>query len=216
VSATPFELNSRGGFVEAGSPPDLVVYMHGFRSSPASSKAQQVMSAFQNAGLLSHLWVPQLPASPQAAIDLIVADVEERLQETPELTLAFIGSSLGGFYATVLGERYTQAKVVLLNPAVNPHVTLQNQLGTQQVYLSEEEIEFVPAYLSALQNMQVHTLTHPQRYFLMAAQQDEVLSFNEMVGRFPQAHQLRLFGSNHALTEFEDFLPFVNLFLGVR
>lgn len=211
-----FELISPGGFVNAGAHvPDLVVYLHGFRSSPSSVKAQKVIAVFEEAGWSDRLWVPQLPASPAEAIDLVLQGIEGRLpEEGGKLTV--LGSSLGGFYATVLGERFPQAQVVLMNPSVKPYDDLVDQIGRKKVYFSDDEIDFVPEYLADLKAMERLTLHNPARYFLIAATGDEVLDFNEMLARYPGAHQCRIQGSDHALTEFDDWLPLIQLFLGVK
>lgn len=212
---TPFVLDSPGGFGGVQTVPDWVVYLHGFRSSSRSSKAQQVIGLFEGAGLMDRLWVPDLPVSPAQALQMIETEIHGRLHNNPHLKLAFVGSSLGGFYATVLGQRHVNSKVVLLNPAVRPYDSLVDQTGKQKIFLSDEEIEFLPEYLSELRQMEVHGLTDPHRYFLVAATGDEVLSYSGMVARYPGAHVLKLQGSNHALSNFEEQLPFVRLFLGI-
>lgn len=210
-----FELLSPGGFVQMGAmESDLVVYLHGFRSSPSSVKAQKVIGLFEETGWSQRLWVPQLPASPAEAIKMVQNEIQDRLPESGKLSI--LGSSLGGFYATVLGEQYPDAKVVLMNPSVKPYEDLVDQIGRKKVFFSEEEIEFVPEYLNDLKVMERLTLQNPHRYLLVAATGDEVLDFNQMVGRYPGAHQCRIQGSDHALTEFDDWLPLIQLFLGVK
>ena len=213
---TPFILKSPGDFARTGGVADLVVYLHGFRSSSKSMKAQKMIDVFDQAGLSSHLWVPDLPVSPAQAMDLIEQQVDARLQSNPDLSLTFIGSSLGGFYATVLGEKYTQAGVVLLNPAIRPYDGLQEQVGRKKVYFSDEEIEFLPAFLGDLKAMERTSLTNPQRYFLVAARDDEVLNCDTMLARYPGAHQLHLLGSDHALSDFDEVLPFVKMAVGIQ
>ncbi|HEX4856534.1 MAG TPA: YqiA/YcfP family alpha/beta fold hydrolase [Limnobacter sp.] len=213
---TPFTLSSPGSFGRPGGPADLVVYLHGFRSSSRSVKAQKMMQVFEEAGRAGNLWVPDLPASPSAALGLVLQKVNASLQQDPGLSLAFIGSSLGGFYATVLGERYPQSSMVLLNPAVKPYDDLQDQIGKSRVYFTEEEFEFVPAYLAELRHMEETGLTRPERCFLVAAKDDEVLSCAMMLARYRGAHQLVLHGSDHALSDFDDILPFVKLALGLQ
>lgn len=213
---TPFVLESPGGFGGAQSVPDWVVYLHGFRSSSRSSKAQQVIGLFENAGLMDRLWVPDLPVSPAEALHMIETEIHGRLHNNPHLNLAFVGSSLGGYYATVLGQRHVNSKVVLLNPAVKPYDSLADHTGKQKVFMSDEEIEFLPQYLNELQQMEERGLTDPQRYFLVAATGDEVLSFSDMVTRYQGGHLLKLTGSDHALSRFDEQLPFVSLFLGIQ
>lgn len=211
-----FELNSPGGFVSQ-SIPDCVVYLHGFRSSPSSVKAQKVHEDFLRQGEVAQLWIPQLPASPREAMELVHDEVALRLDQNPDLSLGFIGSSLGGFYATVLAECWPEhSRALLLNPAVKPYDDLHDQTGRQKVYFSEEEINFLPDYLSDLKAMEPDRLTCLSRYCLVAASGDEVLDFGMMTHRYEGAHQLRINGSDHALTEFDQVWPLARLFLGLK
>lgn len=212
---TPFHVYSPGAFAREGGVADLVVYMHGFRSSSKSVKAQKMIDVFAQAGLSSHLWVPDLPASPAQALALLEQQINVRLESDPDLSLTLIGSSLGGYYATVLGELHVQASVVLLNPAIKPYDDLQDQIGKKKVYFSEEEIEFVPVYLGDLKAMEQTGLHSPERYFLVAARDDEVLNCDTMLARYSGAHQLHLLGSDHALSDFDEILPFVKLAVGI-
>ncbi|HEX4844068.1 MAG TPA: YqiA/YcfP family alpha/beta fold hydrolase [Limnobacter sp.] len=212
---TAVELISPGGLVRP-SPADLVVYLHGFRSSSRSVKAQKVIEDFAARGFGSQLRVPDLPPSPARALQSVLAMVHAHLDAQPDARLAFVGSSLGGYYATVLGERYPQADVLLLNPAVHPYDDLVDQIGKKKVYFTDEEFEFVPAYLQELRAMEQTGLSRPARYFLVAAQGDEVLSYPTMLARYPGAHQLRLLGSDHAISDFDSHWPLMRLFLGLQ
>ncbi|MDX1669384.1 MAG: YqiA/YcfP family alpha/beta fold hydrolase, partial [Limnobacter sp.] len=204
-----------GGFVLA-EVPDLVVYLHGFRSSPSSVKAQKVCADFESAGLSARLWVPQLSASPAEVMSELTREIDKRLDSHSGMSLGLIGSSLGGYYATVLAERYAQSRVLLLNPAVQPYNDLHDQTGRQKVYFSNEEIEFLPAYLSDLKDMEPVELVNLSRYCVVGATGDEVLDFDQMMARYPQAHQVRIEGSDHALSEFDQIWPIARTFMGLK
>ena len=79
----------------------MLVYLHGFNSSPASHKAQLMRSYMEGRGLGSRYACPALPDTPRAAIGAI----EIAIAGCAARTLTFIGSSLGGFYATHLAEK---------------------------------------------------------------------------------------------------------------
>ena len=125
--------------------------------------------------------------------------------------LSFIGSSLGGYYATYLAERYL-SRVTLLNPAIFPARDLEQYIGEQKAWHSEDSFEFLPEYVTELQNLFITQITEPQRYFLIAAKGDEVLDWREMCQKYPDAHQLILEGSDHAISEYADYLEQVMQF----
>ena len=108
------------------APTTHLLYLHGFRSSPQSSKAQTVAArvAACHAGVT--WWCPQLPPSPREAMAL----VKQGIAAWPRDSMAVVGSSLGGFYATWVAET-TGCKAVLLNPAANPARDLAKYIGEQ-------------------------------------------------------------------------------------
>ena len=186
-----------------------LLYLHGFRSSPASFKARRLAAWFQAHRPEVHWWCPQLPPSPAAAWAL----VRQGTAGWPANEMAAIGSSLGGFYATALAEA-TGCPAVLLNPAVDPAHDLAPHVGLQtQFHAPGDTFHFAPAYIDELRALTPAAITRPERYAAVIAQGDEVLSWQDMTGRYPGAHIRLLPGSDHALFDFDDHLPFVLEFL---
>lgn len=135
-----------------------LLYLHGFRSSPQSKKARATAAWMQQHRPAITWFCPQLPPSPRAAVELVSQQIvawgrlPRRAQtQTPQpaqtqertaapATLGIIGSSLGGFYATVLAERHG-CRVVLLNPAVHPARDLARHIRETRVRGSEQAAE---------------------------------------------------------------------------
>jgi predicted esterase YcpF (UPF0227 family) len=183
-----------------------VLYLHGFRSSPRSFKARVVHQRMTEAGRAGALTCPQLPASPKAAMELVLTLVERY-----EGNLAIIGSSLGGFYATWLAERFG-CRAALINPAVDPLKDLDKHVGVTTAWHSDEPFEFRREYIDELAALKVARITRPERYFLLAATGDEVLDYRDMVAHYAGAHQHVIQGSDHAVSEFEQYVDEVLAF----
>ncbi|MVW61278.1 esterase [Massilia sp. NEAU-DD11] len=183
-----------------------LLYLHGFRSSPRSFKARVVQQRMEAAGRAADLICPQLPASPKAAMDLVLTLVERYSGN-----LAIIGSSLGGFYATWLAERFG-CRAALINPAVDPLKDLDKHVGITTEWHTGEPFEFKRAYIDELAALKVGTITRPARYFLLAATGDEVLDYRDMVAHYAGAHQHVIQGSDHAVSEFEQYVDEVLAF----
>jgi predicted esterase YcpF (UPF0227 family) len=192
----------------------MIVYLHGFRSSPYSAKAQLLAQRMQQLGLAQHYYCPQLPASPKAAVALVLDWVRRECGARAPETLSIIGSSLGGFYATWLAQRL-DCRAVLLNPAVQPPRDLQQYVGVSTQYHSDEPFEFKAAYVAELQALTVPAVTRPERYFLIAATGDEVLDWREMAAHYPGARQRIIEGSDHGISEFDRYADEVLAFCGV-
>ena len=183
----------------------LLVYLHGFRSSPRSSKAIITANAIQ---LLSskdnpiEWYCPQLLASPKMSMDMVSQHIEQSNADR----IVVIGSSLGGFYANFLAEKYA-CKAVVLNPAVRAARELAPHVGMLTVYDSDEPFDFRPEYIDELQDLQIEKITSPERYFLIAAKGDELLDWREMAEFYSGSKQLILEGSDHGISEYEILLP---------
>lgn len=204
-------------------PPTHLLYLHGFRSSPASFKARLMGDWLARHRPQVQWWCPQLPPSPAAAWQLVQQGLAHWPQHGdghggpggqgghggPPQRLAVVGSSLGGFYATAVAEA-TGCPAVLLNPAVDPARDLAAYIGEQtQFHDPEERFFFRPEYIDELRALTVPQPTRPARYAAVIAQGDEVLRWQEMVGRYPGIHLRLLPGSDHALSDFDTHLPFV-------
>jgi len=187
-----------------------LLYLHGFRSSPQSAKARQTAAWVKLHTPQLNWWCPQLPPSPNEALALL----ERGLARWPRQRLAIVGSSLGGFYATVLAERLG-CPAVLLNPAVAPARDLSRHIGETTQWHSGDAFFFRPQFVDELRAMAPGELTFPARYFAVIATGDEVLDWREMSQRYRGAHLRIVEGSDHGLTDFEQHLPHVLHFLNL-
>lgn len=185
----------------------MILYLHGFRSSPKSFKARVLQKALADAGRAHELICPQLPASPKEAMALCLLLAERHAPDN----LAIIGSSLGGFYATWLAERMG-VRAVLLNPSVDPLVNLEHHVGVTTAWHSSEPFEFRREYIDELAELRVGQITSPERYFLLAATGDEVLDYRDMVTHYAGARQHVIKGSDHAIPEFAQYVDEVLAF----
>ena len=186
-----------------------LLYLHGFRSSPASTKARMTAAAVAKRYPEVTWLCPALPASPRQAM----AEVLRSTAHWPLATTAVIGSSLGGFYATWLAERWG-CKAVLLNPAVKPARDLAAHLGDQTVWHDpEQHFVFKAAYVNELIALEIAKISRPQRYFAVIAKGDEILDWREMVGHYADANVKLLPDGDHALTDYDQHLEAVLDFL---
>ncbi len=195
--------------VDARAQPTHLLYLHGFRSSPRSTKAQR-MAAWCALHRPDLNWAcPQLPPSPRQAVALLRALVAH----WPVPTMAVIGSSLGGFYATVLAEQLGCA-AVLLNPAVDPARDLATHVGEQTVFHDPgRSFDFRAEFVDELRALTPASITRIDRYFAVIARGDEVLDWREMTTRYAGARIKLLDGGDHALSDFDDHLPDIVRFL---
>jgi hypothetical protein len=108
----------------------LVVYFHGLGGSPNSSKVKDL----RDAGFLVE--APSIPVDPvkaEATLDDFLDRVITKHYYDGSFTkVVFVGTSLGGFWAARMGEKW-DATQVLVNPAMSPEISLKKYLDSGYV-----------------------------------------------------------------------------------
>lgn len=192
-------------------PTTHLLYLHGFRSSPASAKARLVAQRVREAHAGVTFWCPQLPPSPRQAMQWVM----QGIAGWPRARMAVIGSSLGGYYATWVAEQ-TGCRAALLNPAVEPARDLARHIGeTSSWHDPQDRFFFRPEYIDELRQLRCPALTDPARYYALIAKGDEVLDWREMVARYPGARIRLLEGGDHAISDFAQYLDEVLAAVGL-
>jgi uncharacterized protein len=196
----------------------VILYLHGFRSSPQSFKARLLAERLAALGRADEWCCPQLPVSPLETIELAESLIKARVGSNaavhktgrPE-PIVLIGSSLGGFFATHLAEKHGWP-AVLLNPAVVPQRDLSAYLGEQPRVHGGGSIVVEAHHLDEMRALAVTSVTRPERYYLFAATGDEVLDYREMLAHYPAARTKLIEGSDHSISEFADYVDEVLAF----
>jgi len=195
-----------------------ILYLHGFRSSPRSVKCQRLgaaVAAFNQAAGQGQAvtWAsPQLPPSPAQAM----AEVKALIAHWPRETMAVVGSSLGGFYATVLAEQ-RGCRAAVINPAVAPARDLARYIGEQSTFdKPEDRFFFRPEFIDEFKALAPYPITRPDRYWALIAQGDEVLDWREMAASYEGVQRTLLPGSDHAVSDFDQHMPGLLSWLGIN
>ena len=187
----------------------MILYLHGFLSSPSSGKARQLHAALAAHGRGDDFLCPALPVSPRGAADMALALAH--LEDPSRLCL--IGSSLGGYYATWLAQQI-DCRAVVLNPAIRPYEHLFTQAGWRQDYAGQM-VEIRPEFGDELRALETGALVRPERFFLVAATGDAVIDYRDMLERYAGCPTRLIQGSDHGLSDFPAHLPEVLAFCGI-
>ncbi len=192
----------------------MIIYLHGFRSAPASIKAQALQRHMASKGLAHEFWCEQLPVSPRDAIALVETRIARCRREQPDRPPVLAGSSLGGFYATWLAERHGLA-AALVNPAVVAPLSLEAWIGEQTNLYTGERFDFTAAHIAELRALDVPAVTQPERYWLLVETGDEVLDYRDAVAKYAGARQTVLEGGDHGFSRWNDYLDDMIAFAGL-
>lgn len=188
----------------------MLLYIHGFNSSPLSEKGVLTANFLARQYPDVRLVQPQLPSDIDAAARLL-ADLTGEARERGEV-LRYIGSSLGGFYATWLAETFG-GKAVLINPAVSPYDLFEEFLGPQHNPYTDEHYQVLPEHREALKSYDVEAIANPDRFFVLLQTGDEVLDYRLALDKYHCCRMLIEPGGDHSFVGFERQLPDIAAFL---
>ena len=179
----------------------MLVYLHGFNSSPASHNAQVLKSRMEEKGLGARYACPALPDTPAEAVRVI----EQAIAGQDARTLTLVGSSLGGYYATWFVEKLG-CRAVLINPAITPHLGLEAYLGPQKNLHTGAPYELTRAHLEGWRKLLVERVD-PEKYLLLVETGDEVLDWREAARKYEGARMVIRQGGDHSLQCFAEMIP---------
>lgn len=194
----------------------LIVYLHGFCSSPASWKARLLAGAMARRGMAGQFVCPQLSPVPDAAMASV-----GRLIEAADGPVTLVGSSLGGHYANFLAEKYALS-AVLINPAVLQgdvlrgavdYLDLAKFVGEHTHFHSAESFRFTASHAAQLK-AQIRRPT-ASRYWLLLETGDEVLDYRQAQDFYAGCRQTVLAGGDHSFVNFAEFVPQIIEFAGL-
>lgn len=185
----------------------MILYIHGFRSSSLSGKAQETKRWLAARGREQEWVCPDLPPYPLEALQVLEAIVQAA-KEPPKL----IGSSLGGFYATALVARFG-LKAAVVNPAVHPGLVLRPALGTITSFYGDEQYQFTAQHLQELHTLDLSAPLHPENILFMQERGDEVLDWQAGLAYYRDCHQLVFAGGDHGFTRYRAVLDLIDHFL---
>lgn len=186
-----------------------LLYVHGFNSSSASAKAQQMLQWFRQHGAEDRIIIPDLPMDPHQATALL-----DNVVQSSAVT-AVVGSSLGGFYGTWLAERHG-LKGVLVNPAVRPWRLLEEAIGPIAHYHTGEVHELEPGWAAVLERYAVNNIERPENLLLLQQTGDETLNWLDAWDFYQDCHTYKGLGGNHSFAGFTAFIPLVLQFCGIQ
>ena len=184
-----------------------LLYLHGFNSSPDSTKAI-IFRSFVEKKNSESLLVPSLPISPKETILLLDEIIEENKKE-----ISLIGSSLGGFYAAYLAEKY-KLKSVLINPVVSPHLkNMEDLIGEHENYNTGEKYFFSKSNFEELFDYKIRRFSFPLDHLFLLQLGDEVLDQKKTLKHNKDSFSLVEDEGSHKFEDFEKYLPLIYDFM---
>jgi predicted esterase YcpF (UPF0227 family) len=182
----------------------MILYIHGFGSSGVGGKATLLSNEFGD-----EIITPTLSYVPALALHTLEQLIELCLQKQQKVHL--IGSSLGGYYALYLANKY-ELKAVLINPAMTPFKTL-DKIGMATNYFDLSSFEVTQEHLCMLKEYEVKEMNKAENILLLLQTGDELLDYKQALEKLPKAKAVVQEGGNHSFENFESCFETIKSFL---
>lgn len=187
-----------------------ILYFHGFKSSSKSSKAQSLKNFIAKNTKNTKIIIPDLDDNFQNAHNQI-----EELIRLSGSNIVFMGSSLGGYFASYFSQKLKK-KAVLINPAVHPLKDFEVHLGENENYSSGNKFNISSKEISFVRTLSYKKLLTPNDLLILLESGDEILKYNKSASYFSGAYIDIVFGGNHSYSSFKSKFHKIQKFLDIK
>ena len=187
-----------------------ILYFHGFKSSSKSSKAQSIKNFIAKNAKNTKIIIPDLDDNFQNAHNQI-----EELIRLSGSNIVFMGSSLGGYFASYFSQKLKK-KAVLINPAVHPLKDFEVHLGENENYSSGNKFNISSKEISFIRTLSYKKLPIPNDLLILLESGDEILKYNKSASYFSGAYIDIVFGGNHSYSSFKSKFHKIQKFLDIK
>ena len=198
-----------------------ILHIHGFNSSPLSLKAEQTRQYFLENFPEVNFVCPQLATSPNEAILQLEGILESSTssESSNNESWFLIGSSLGGYFANYLANKY-QLHAVLINPAIKPFTLLEDYIGEQVNTYTNTVYQVTAQHMLDLkaieQSAPIFDDQQKNNYLVMVQTGDEVLDYQQAVDKFQHCRLIKEQGGDHSFIGFDKKLPIIADFFQLK
>lgn len=167
----------------------IVFYFHGYGSSPVSDKVDRLRAA----GFETYAF--PIDIDPEISLPYLRDRIENTLCDyiDDDVNIMFVGTSLGGWYASELGIEYGVYSI-LINPSITPNPSIMKYGVPESIADKYFPMQFTPG----------------AKYFI--GLEDKVLDFAPYEGTLKEYGATFVEGADHRFNgkEFDLVIDFIN------
>ena len=188
---------------------NTILYFHGFKSSSDSTKAKDLHKFISRRTRNTILITPNIHDNFHDAHDQII-----NLIESNQPNIFFMGSSLGGYYASFFSQKYNK-KAVLINPAIPPLKDFEMHLGKNKNYSNENKFTITKNDIDYIRSLSYEKILKPKNLMILLESGDEILNYNDTSSYFSGSHIDILYGGDHSYSSFKEKFNKIQDFLKI-
>tara|TARA_B000000609_G_C24153628_1_gene338984 strand:- start:122 stop:697 length:576 start_codon:yes stop_codon:yes gene_type:complete len=180
---------------------DLILYIHGWNSYKDARKAVLLKNEI-NSSKNFEVDSITLKSHPKEAIQQLSNYIEDHKEQRK---VHLIGSSLGGYYATFLSERYN-LKAAMINPAVWAYKIFKNDMGSNENLNTGEKYFIDDLWVQSLQDIFIESITG-KNYLVLLQTGDQTLNYKFAKQYFEGSNIIIDEGGSHSFENLELKIP---------
>ena len=188
---------------------NTILYFHGFKSSSDSTKAKDLHKFISRRTRNTILITPNIHDNFYDAHDQII-----NLIESNQPNVFFMGSSLGGYYASFFSQKYNK-KAVLINPAIPPLKDFEMHLGKNKNYSNGNKFIITKNDIDYIRSLSYKKILKPKNLMILLESGDEILNYNDTSSYFSGSHIDILYGGDHSYSSFKEKFNKIQDFLKI-
>jgi predicted esterase YcpF (UPF0227 family) len=187
-----------------------ILYFHGFASSSNSNKAKilkkYISKNYKNAEII----IPDIDNNFKLAVNQI-----HDLIDNAKHPIVFIGSSLGGYYASYFSSKF-KTKSVLINPAIPPLKDFEMYLGENENYSTGKKFIITPEDIRYIRKMSYKKYSNAENTYVLLESGDEVLNYKEAAKYFSGSYLDIIYGGSHSYESLDEKLKNIVNFIEIH
>ena len=188
---------------------NTILYFHGFKSSSDSTKAKDLHKFISRRTRNTILITPNIHDNFHDAHNQII-----NLIESNQPNIFFMGSSLGGYYASFFSQKYNK-KAVLINPAIPPLKDFEMHLGKNKNYSNGNKFIITKNDIDYIRSLSYKKILKPKNLMILLESGDEILNYNDASSYFSGSHIDILYGGDHSYSSFKEKFNKIQDFLKI-
>ena len=187
-----------------------ILYFHGFASSSNSNKAKVLKKYISKNHKNTEIIIPDLDNNFKLAVNQI-----NTLIDNAKHPIVFIGSSLGGYYASYFSTKL-KTKSVLINPAIPPLKDFEMYLGENENYSTGEKFIITPEDIRYIRKMSYKKYANAENTYVLLESGDEVLNYKETTKYFSGSYLDIIYGGSHSYESLDEKLKNIVNFIEIH
>ena len=180
---------------------DLILYIHGWNSYKDARKAVLLKDEI-NSNKNFEVDSITLKSHPKEAIQQLSNYIEDHKEQRK---VHLIGSSLGGYYATFLSEKYN-LKAAMINPAVWAYKIFKNDMGSNENLNTGEKYFIDDLWVQSLKDIFIENIT-VKNYLVLLQTGDQTLNYKFAKQYFEGSNIIVDEGGSHSFENLELKIP---------